>query len=85
MSIALSHEELDAAHNLVESGFPRQAISRAYYAAFYAARAALEVAGEPSPKTHSGMRTRFGDLASFNPKHWPGGRPSAQSTWHRSR
>ena len=63
MSIALSREELEAARNLVESGFPRQAISRAYYAAFYAARAALESAGEPSPKTHSGMRSRFSDLA----------------------
>lgn len=63
MSIALSREELEAARNLVDSGFPRQAISRAYYAAFYAARAALEAAGEPSPKTHSGMRSRFSDLA----------------------
>ena len=62
MTIALSHEELDAARNLVESGFPRQAISRAYYAAFYAARAALEATGEPSPKTHAGMRSRFSDL-----------------------
>jgi uncharacterized protein (UPF0332 family) len=60
MSVALSREELEAARNLVDSGFPRQAISRAYYAAFYAA---LEAAGEPSPKTHSGMRSRFSDLA----------------------
>jgi uncharacterized protein len=61
--IDLSREELEAARKLVESGFPRQAISRAYYAAFYAARAALDAAGEPSPKTHSGMRSRFSDLA----------------------
>jgi uncharacterized protein (UPF0332 family) len=40
--IDLSREELEAACKLVESGLPRQAISRAYYAAFYAARAALE-------------------------------------------
>jgi uncharacterized protein (UPF0332 family) len=71
-SIALSHEELDAARNLVDSGFPRQAISRAYYAAFYAARAALEAAGEPSPKTHSGMRSRFSDLARSTPSIGPG-------------
>lgn len=70
-SIALSREELDAARNLVDSGFPRQAISRAYYAAFYAARAALEAAGEPSPKTHSGMRSRFSDLARSTPSIGP--------------
>jgi uncharacterized protein (UPF0332 family) len=70
-SIALSHEELDAARNLVDSGFSRQAISRAYYAAFYAARAALEAAGEPSPKTHSGMRSRFSDLARSTPSIGP--------------
>jgi len=68
---ALSREELDAARNLVDSGFPRQAISRAYYAAFYAARAALEAAGEPSPKTHGGMRSRFSDLARSTPSIGP--------------
>lgn len=67
----MSREELDAARNLVDSGFPRQAISRAYYAAFYAARAALEAAGEPSPKTHSGMRSRFSDLARSTPSIGP--------------
>lgn len=66
-----SHEELDAARALVDSGFPRQAISRAYYAAFYAARAALEAVGESSPKTHSGMRSRFGDLARSTPNLGP--------------
>lgn len=52
---------------LVESGFPRQATSRAYYAAFYAARAALEAAGISSPKTHSGLRTRFSVFARATP------------------
>jgi uncharacterized protein len=50
---------------------PRQAISRAYYAAFHAARAALEVTGEPSPKTRSGMRSRFSDLARSTPRIGP--------------
>ena len=71
MSIALSQEELGAARKLVESGFPRQAISRAYYASFYAARAALEAAGEPSPKTHTGMRSRFSDVARSTPSIGP--------------
>jgi uncharacterized protein (UPF0332 family) len=70
-SIQLSREELDAASKLAESGFPRQAISRAYYAAFYAARAALEAIGERPPKTHSGMRSRFSDLARSTPSLGP--------------
>ena len=52
---------------LVESGFPRQATSRSYYAAFYAARAALEAAGISPPKTHSGLRTRFSEFARATP------------------
>jgi uncharacterized protein len=52
---------------LVESGYPRQATSRAYYAAFYAAQAALEAAGEDAPKTHSGLRSGFSELARSTP------------------
>jgi predicted nucleotidyltransferase len=44
-----SYEELAVARNLADSSFTRQAISRAYCAAFYAARAALEAGGEASP------------------------------------
>jgi uncharacterized protein len=70
-NIELSREDLEAARKLVESGFPRQAISRAYYAAFYAARAALEAIGDQPPKTHSGMRSRFSDLARSTPALGP--------------
>jgi uncharacterized protein (UPF0332 family) len=59
-----SHEELAAARQLLESGFPRQATSRAFYAAFYAAHAALEVAGIAPPKTHTGLRTKFSEFAT---------------------
>jgi uncharacterized protein (UPF0332 family) len=52
---------------LVDSGFPRQAASRAYYAAFYAARVALEAGGIGPPKTHSGLRTRFSEFANATP------------------
>jgi len=52
---------------LVDSGYPRQATSRAYYAAFYAARAALEAAGISPPKTHSGLRSRFSEFAHATP------------------
>jgi uncharacterized protein (UPF0332 family) len=41
-------------------------VSRAYYAAFYAARAAVEITGA-APKTHSGLRSKFADLARSSP------------------
>jgi uncharacterized protein len=66
-SLVASREELAAARDLVNSGFPRQATSRAYYAAFYAARAALEAAGISAPKTHSGLRSRFSEFAQATP------------------
>jgi uncharacterized protein len=69
--IELSREELDAGRKLVETGFPRQAISRAYYAAFDAARAALQAPGERPPKTHSEVRGRFSDLARSTPSIGP--------------
>lgn len=46
--------ELAAASLLVEHGFAAQAVSRAYYAAFYAAEAALLDIGESRSK-HSGV------------------------------
>jgi uncharacterized protein (UPF0332 family) len=36
-----------------------------------AARAALDAAGQQSPKTHSGMRSRFSDLARSTPALGP--------------
>jgi len=62
-SLAANSEELAAARELVDSGFPRQATSRAYYAA----RAALEEAGISAPKTHTGLRTRFSEFAHATP------------------
>lgn len=53
---ALDAARTDAAHDHAEA-----AVNRAYYAAFYAARAALQREGE-SPRSHKGVRTRFGDL-----------------------
>jgi uncharacterized protein (UPF0332 family) len=65
--LTASREELAAARQLLDGGFPRQATSRAYYAAFYAARAALEAAGISPSKTHSGLRTRFSEFAYATP------------------
>jgi uncharacterized protein (UPF0332 family) len=51
-------EELAAARLLAGKGFEAQAVSRAYFAAFYAAEAALLVLGETRSK-HSGVVSAF--------------------------
>ncbi len=56
-----SHEELEAARLLASSGFHVQAVSRAYYAAFYAAEEALLALGETRSK-HSGVLAAFESL-----------------------
>lgn len=53
--------ELDAAGVLAREGFSDQATSRAYYAAFFAAEAALLALGETRSK-HSGVIAAFGRL-----------------------
>ena len=57
--LARGHEELRAARALLEAGFPSQALSRAYLAAFDAACAALASIGE-NPHTRSGVVSAFG-------------------------
>jgi uncharacterized protein (UPF0332 family) len=52
-------QELLAARALLDGGFPSQALTRAYFAAFHAASAALLAVGE-TPSTPSGV------LAAFN-------------------
>lgn len=52
---------LDAARLLARGGFPADAVSRAYYAAFYAARDAVQAAGA-EPRTHSGVASEFSRL-----------------------
>lgn len=56
-----SREELAAAQLLNDNGFPAQAISRSYYAAFYAAEAALLRLGEVRSK-HAGVIAAVGKL-----------------------
>jgi hypothetical protein len=51
----LSREELDAARKLVETGFPRQAISRASHAAFYAAWRSWKRAAKRAEDSQVGM------------------------------
>jgi hypothetical protein len=53
-----AHRALATARNNVRDGDAEGAVNRAYYAAFYAASAALLAVGE-SPKTHIGVHNRF--------------------------
>lgn len=53
-----SRRELEAARFLANGGFAEQAVSRAYYAAFYAAEEALLALGETRSK-HSGVIAAF--------------------------
>lgn len=55
---AKAHRMLKTARLSLYDGDPESAINRAYYAAFYAATAALLSVGE-TPKTHSGIHNRF--------------------------
>ena len=56
--MARAEEELRAARHLAGGGFAAQAVSRSYFAAFYAAEAALLELGETRSK-HSGVVAAF--------------------------
>jgi uncharacterized protein (UPF0332 family) len=60
-SLSRSRQEIEAARLLAEGDFGAQAVSRAYYAAFYAAEQALGSLGESRSK-HSGVIAAFGRL-----------------------
>lgn len=57
--LARARQELGAAALLADNRFAAQAVSRAYFAAFYAAEAALLRLGEVRSK-HSGVVSAFG-------------------------
>ena len=54
-----AYEKLEVAKSLFEEGFYSDAVSRAYYAMFYAARALL-TERDIYPKTHRGVISQFG-------------------------
>jgi uncharacterized protein (UPF0332 family) len=56
-----SRQEIEAAQLLADGEFAAQAVSRAYYAAFYAAEEAVGSMGESRSK-HSGVIAAFGRL-----------------------
>ena len=55
---ALADEELNIADSLLQAGFARVALIRAYFAVFHAARARLYAAGF-EPRTHAGVQHLF--------------------------
>jgi len=59
--MARARTEIDAAGVLADAGFSDQATSRAYYAGFFAAEAALLSLGETRSK-HSGVIAAFGRM-----------------------
>src|SRR5205807_6367552 len=58
-ALTRSRREIEAARLLAEEDFGAQAVSRAYYGAFYAAEQALGSLGESRSK-HSGVIAAFG-------------------------
>jgi len=62
-----SRQELEAARYLAGGGFAPQAVSRAYYAAFFAAEEALLALGETRSK-HSGVLAAFEKLVVLSRK-----------------
>ncbi|MDO9325653.1 MAG: HEPN domain-containing protein [Methanoregula sp.] len=57
--LALAAETLGAAEYLLKGGYYNDAVSRAYYAMFYAARALL-ASRDLHPKGHKGLIIQFG-------------------------
>lgn len=60
-----SRKSLEAASALLEDGFLESAVSRAYYAAFYLAQAALATI-DISRSKHSGVIAAFGENLTKN-------------------
>jgi len=59
--LARSRRGLAAARHLADGGFAAEAISRAYFAAFYAAEACLRALGQGRSK-HSAVLSAFNEL-----------------------
>ena len=56
--LTLADEELQGADALLRAGYPRIALTRAYFAVFHGARALLYAAGF-EPRTHAGVQHLF--------------------------
>lgn len=56
---ARAREKLAVARHVLDVGFPADAVSPAYYAAFHAAEAVLLLEGDV-PRSHEGLKSLFG-------------------------
>ena len=56
--LSLAGEELSIADSLLQKGYPRVGLTRAYFAVFHAARALLYAVGF-EPRTHGGVHHLF--------------------------
>lgn len=59
--IRKARSKLEAARRLFSDGFFEDAVSRAYYSMYHAAKACLILEGS-SPRTHAGVISEFGRL-----------------------
>jgi len=59
MLIRKAKRRLDAAHHLLGEGFYEDAVSRAYYSMYFAAKALL-LKRDITVKTHKGLLSKFG-------------------------
>ena len=59
MLIRKAKRRLDAAHHLLREGFYEDAVSRAYYSMYFAAKALL-LKRDITVKTHKGLLSKFG-------------------------
>ena len=57
--IGRAKRRLDAAYHLIEDGFYEDAVSRAYYSMYFAAKALL-LKKDITVKTHKGLLSKFG-------------------------
>jgi hypothetical protein len=58
-AFARARQKLAVARHVLAGGYPADAVSPAYYAAYHAAEAALLVEGD-EPRTHEGLKSLFG-------------------------
>jgi len=58
-AFARARQKLAVARHVLAGGYPADAVSPAYYAAYHAAEAALLVEGD-QPRTHEGLKSLFG-------------------------
>jgi uncharacterized protein len=58
-AFARARDKLAVARHILAAGYPADAVSPAYYAAYHAAEAALLVEGD-QPRTHEGLKSLFG-------------------------